>query len=53
MSATRTPAAFVLVDDRGQRYSTRPEDYVPMCRSCHIRYDRVPGARRRPIGATA
>jgi hypothetical protein len=47
-----TPAEFVKVDDRGRRYATRSEWYLAMDRSCHRRYDRVPGARRRPIGAT-
>jgi hypothetical protein len=28
-----------LVDGQGLRYSLDPDRYVPMCRSCHLRFD--------------
>ena len=33
-------AEEVVADERGRRYSLTLSDYLAMCQSCHIRYDR-------------
>lgn len=33
---------------RGRWYSVQAEDYLRLCRSCHVRYDRGLGALARP-----
>jgi hypothetical protein len=33
-------APLIEIDNRGRRYSLDLDDYIEMCHSCHIRYDR-------------
>jgi hypothetical protein len=41
-----TAGDLQIVDDRGRAYSERFEDYEPMCRSCHRRFDMLQPDRR-------
>lgn len=39
-------AAVELRDENGSPYSLDPEDYAPMCRTCHIKLDGNPVLKR-------